>query len=406
MKRWFFFSISFLLVCAIKAQTEGTIMASGDAAATTNSSDGISFTDGTWAEILQKAKDQKKLVFLDAYTTWCGPCKMMSKEVFTDDKVAKFYNMRFINAKIDMEKGEGVDLASKYKIKAYPSLMFVDGDGNLVHRKAGYHNVEQFVELGRIALNPVIRLSGMDKRYNNGDRDPDFLHAYALVKYEAMDGTHGDIANEYLSTQKDWSTEENMRFIFNFTESVDSKMFDYLVDNRADFEEKFGSPTVMSKLQNLMLTKAFTDHKDERLALKKMDELFARVFKESAGQISSAFKMSYFQFKGDIENFSKSAVNYFSKYPSVDATELNNTAWAFYETVEDKEMLNHALQWALKSVKIDSQYYNNDTVAALYYKLGKKGKAKKVAKTAIEIAKANGDDYTSTKTLLSKMKKK
>ena len=57
-----------------------------------------------------------------------------------------------------------------------------------------------------------------------------------------------------------------------------------------------------------MLNKAFTDHKDERLALKKMDELFVRVFKENAGQISAAFKMSYFQFKGDTENFSNNCL--------------------------------------------------------------------------------------------------
>ena len=406
MKKYFFFFILALFNLNAKAQIAEAPISTSPTATEAEEPAGIDFSSEKWTAILQKAKEEKKLVFLDAYTTWCGPCKLMSKDVFTDEKVAKFFNMRFVNAKIDMEKGEGLELAEKFSVKAYPSLLFFDGDGNLVHRKAGFQNAEQFIELGRIALNPVIRLSGMDKRYENGDRDPDFLQSYALVKYEAMDGTHGEIVDAYMETQEDWSTEENMRFIFNFAESVDSKLFDYIVDNRGAFEEKFGAPTVQGKLQNLMLSKAFTDHKDERLALKKMDELFARVFKENAGQISAAFKMNYFQFKGDMESFSTAAVEYLTKYPSNNPTELNNTAWAFYESINDKALLSQALQWALKSVEIDSQYYNNDTVAALYYKLGKKGKAKKAAKVAIELAKANGDDYTSTKTLLSKMKKK
>ena len=409
MTKHFFFLIALLPVFGLHAQTEISSMATSPQTSTLNNEEdpkGIQFTTGNWAAILQEAKSKNKLVFLDAYTTWCGPCKLMSKDVFTDEKVGKFYNARFVNAKINMEEGEGVDLAKKFSIKAYPSLLFFDGDGNMVHRIAGFQTAEQFLELGRIAMNPIIRLSGMEKRYENGDRNPDFLQALALLKYEAMDGTHTDIVNAYMETQEDWSTEENMRFLFNFTETVDSKLFDYLVDNRLAFEEKFGAPTVQSKIQNLILSKAFSDHKDETLALNKMDQLFSRVFGDDAAQISAAFRMNYFQYKGDMESFSKAAVHYMTTYPSMNPVELNNTAWAFYESVNDKEMLGLALDWALKSVELDSQYYNNDTVAALYYKLGKKGKAKKTARKAIEMAKANGEDFTSSQTLLSKIAKK
>jgi thioredoxin-related protein len=371
-----------------------------------NAQEGIQFAEGSWQEVLQKAKDENKIIFLDAYTTWCGPCKLMSRDVFTDEKVGKFYNTRFINMKMDMEKGEGIELAKNFNVKAYPSLLFVNGEGELVHRKAGYHDPEQFLELGRTALNPIIRLGGMEKRYAEGDRDPDFLYALALVKLEAMDGTHGEIAEAYLATQEDWSTEQNMQFIFSFVEDTDSKMFDYLVENREAFENAFGMPTVFGKLQSLMMNKAFSEHGDERLALQKMDQLFEKVFKDDAAQLSASFRVNYFQYKNDIESYSKAAVDYFKKYPSDNATELNNTAWAFYESVDDKAMLNEALKWAIKSVEIDSQYYNNDTVAALYYKLGKKGKAKKAAKEAISIAKKNGEDYSSTEELLNKIQGK
>lgn len=73
----------------------GSAIAQGDA---------IQFEKGTWSEVLTLAKEQEKLVFLDAYTTWCGPCKKMDKEVFTASEVAAVYNKMFINVKMDMEK--------------------------------------------------------------------------------------------------------------------------------------------------------------------------------------------------------------------------------------------------------------------------------------------------------------
>src|SRR5476649_1062437 len=79
----------------------------------------IQFDHSTWAELLAKAKQQNKMIFVDAYTTWCGPCKWMAKNVFTNDTVAEFYDKTFICAKIDMEKGEGPELAKKYEVRAY-----------------------------------------------------------------------------------------------------------------------------------------------------------------------------------------------------------------------------------------------------------------------------------------------
>src|SRR3954471_13635384 len=74
----------------------------------------IEFDHGTFAELLARAKKENKMIYIDCYTSWCGPCKWMAKNVFTNDTVADFYNNNFVNAKIDMEKGEGIELAQKY----------------------------------------------------------------------------------------------------------------------------------------------------------------------------------------------------------------------------------------------------------------------------------------------------
>ena len=94
--------------------------------ATLGFSQGITFEEGAWADVVAKAKAEKKPIFVDLYATWCGPCKIMAKNVFTDDAVGKKYNASFVNYKIDAEKGEGLTLAKKYGIKGYPTFIFVD----------------------------------------------------------------------------------------------------------------------------------------------------------------------------------------------------------------------------------------------------------------------------------------
>lgn len=111
----------------------------------------IVFAGGSWKEILAQAKKENKLVFLDAYTTWCRPCIMMAKNVFTLNHVAEYYNTNFINVTMDMEKGDGPALVKKYKIRAYPDFLWIDGDGRIVHRNGGYQEADVFIATGKEA---------------------------------------------------------------------------------------------------------------------------------------------------------------------------------------------------------------------------------------------------------------
>src|SRR5687767_5455132 len=104
----------------------------------TSHSTGINFVSNkTWKEILAHAKKENKLIFLDAYASWCGPCKYLQKEVFTNDDAGSFYNKSFINVKLDMEVGEAVQLAEQLEVQSYPTLFFINGDGEVVHKKIG-----------------------------------------------------------------------------------------------------------------------------------------------------------------------------------------------------------------------------------------------------------------------------
>ena len=113
--------------------------------------DSIHFFEGTWKEAVAKAKSENKYLFFDAYASWCVPCKTMEKEVYTDSKVAKYFNEKFIAIKVDMEKGEGTNLAKRFpSIDGYPSLLFFDSNGNLNKTILGSRHAEDFLKEAKL----------------------------------------------------------------------------------------------------------------------------------------------------------------------------------------------------------------------------------------------------------------
>ena len=93
--------------------------------------DGVNFFEGTFRQALAKAKKEKKLVMLDAYTSWCGPCKVLKNKVFPNKELGDYINAHFVSIGVDMEAGEGPALANMYPVKGYPTILFLDASGKI-----------------------------------------------------------------------------------------------------------------------------------------------------------------------------------------------------------------------------------------------------------------------------------
>lgn len=107
---------------------------------------GIAFADLSLEDAKALAKKKKKIIFIDAYAAWCGPCKLLDKNTFSDASVGTYFNDKFINLKIDCEKHpDGKTVASTYSVSAYPTLIWIDADGNLVKKEVGYKTPEQLL---------------------------------------------------------------------------------------------------------------------------------------------------------------------------------------------------------------------------------------------------------------------
>jgi thioredoxin 1 len=110
---------------------------------------GITFFKGTYKDALAEAKKQNKLVFIDAYASWCTPCKQLKQNTFTDESVAEYFNQHFINVAIDIEKGEGPNLATQYNITHFPTMIIADKDGKRITFTVGYIKPDDLLGFAR-----------------------------------------------------------------------------------------------------------------------------------------------------------------------------------------------------------------------------------------------------------------
>ena len=364
--------------------------------------EGIVFIDNEWNDALATAKASGKNIFIDAYTTWCGPCKMMDRDVFTDSSVAIFYNKHFINLKLDIEKGDGLEVAEKFQVRAYPSFLFIDADQNLVHRGVGYQPVARFLQLGDEALDPAKQIGVLARAYRRGERSPELQYNYALALLKAGDQQGIEVGQEYLETQENWAESDNMELVFRMAHEYDDPYYNFIVVKKHLFIKQFGEGWVNNLLRSLLERHLY--QQIDQVDLKETKEEYARTFTASkALPFYDLFEVNYYDLIGKKEAYIKAARAYVKKYSNLSWSTLNQLAWNFYEKVDDVKALKWATKVAKKSIAIDSNHFNNDTLAALYFKQGKKKNALKYAERAIEIAKNAGAPFEETKALMEKI---
>ena len=113
---------------------------------------GLLFLNISWEEALQKAQTENKLIFVDFYASWCGRCKRLKENTFPDPEAGMLFNEMFINLAFDIEKADGKALAEQYNVRRHPTLLFVNGQGEVVEQATGFHNARKLIELGQSAI--------------------------------------------------------------------------------------------------------------------------------------------------------------------------------------------------------------------------------------------------------------
>lgn len=167
---------------------------------------GINFEKGSFQQALDKAKKENKVLFVDGYADWCGPCKLMAKTVFMEDEVGAFFNEHFVSYKLNIEKGNGPKLKEKYSIQGLPSYVFINGNDEVVYRSSSSMSTDDFMNEAKAAIasannpNSVARLSEL---YNKNKEDEILLANYLDKLLEnKTQNNYTDILEQYLKVQK------------------------------------------------------------------------------------------------------------------------------------------------------------------------------------------------------------
>lgn len=213
---------------------------------------GINFRhDLKWNEAVELARSEGKLIFVDFYTQWCGPCYNMAKTVFTLPDVGAFYNENFINMKIDCEEEtEGTALAKKYQVRSFPTYGFIDpATGELVHRSQSRQEPDRFIQTGRDALTPELRSFYILDKYAAGDRSRKLLTDY--INYQASIYKRDDVSRAFIELLSSGATldEPEVWDLFDKHISGLTPMLRQVSDNYSHFTSIHGKAKVDAKLK-------------------------------------------------------------------------------------------------------------------------------------------------------------
>lgn len=390
-------------ICKATSRFEAGHVAKADTQASVNS--GIQFFQGTWDELLAEAGRQAKPIFVDVYTEWCGPCKLMDRDVFPRKDVGDVYNELFISYKVDAEKGEGPEIAGKYRVTGYPTFLYLTPDGNLIHRGSGYsadpqHFIGQANEAFRQVDNPY-PLAEMEKDYLAGRMDASALKQY-IARLSTLEMDTGAPVEAYFDSLTEDQRKQAEEVVFLLTNVTDpsSRVLPFLMENgTAVLGDDWGSLvdekgySISSRLGNLISTGFWQ-------AIQAWDLEEAERFLGWFGQFSQtnewsrddhyAMKLRYFNERAMADSAIVTAVAYVSEVEDLTPDEIK---------AEDRRQFSEFMEPYLEGTA-DSTHANFDRMKSYMQHAYSVTVARKLLTASTEVYRAADDQASLARALV------
>ena len=352
-----------------------------------SSGNGIRFRDISYEEALKASKKEGKPVFMHGYASWCHYCVYMVDSVYTDSLVGAFFNKHFISIKSDLEKEEA-ELNKRLKSHTYPTMVFFDANGEVMHRGAGRRYKQMFLELGREALDPRRQLRTWLGFYNNGKVNADTAYQ-VLRKIELAGMETQEPLLQYLDRLKpeEITKPENWRIIKELFKDVDAPFMKVFIDKKHALIKLNSTRDINDKIlamydfefymRNRLLDSAGYDALKQQVKASKLD---------IADMIVDYADLNRFKAASQFDNYFDAAEPFVEKYCLNKASLLYEIAHVFYEKSTDSKQLAKAEQWMRRCVELDASYNNNILLCGLLVQQRKKAEAKIVADHAMKLA--------------------
>lgn len=197
----------------------------------------------SWETVKSRALKENKMIFMDCYTTWCGPCKRLSQEVFPRVKVGDFLNAKFVCCKYDMEKGDGTMLHEKYKshIPGFPTMLMINpADESIVHKVVGFTEADDLIAALQDGLDGKT-LGAFQKRYEAGERSLKFIQEYCHALDVAYDEALKErVIRNYIESMPldSLKSRELFEMYQPYLKDAYSPQYEYVIGHLNDYQYK------------------------------------------------------------------------------------------------------------------------------------------------------------------------
>ena len=365
----------------------------------------------TWTSVLEKAKKENKIIFLDAYATWCGPCKQMDAETYTHDAVANFYNANFINVKYDMEKGEGTMLADRYYVTAYPNLVFINPEGVMLHKGVGFLPADEFLALAKAAKNPETQYYTLKKnalKLSNAQ----FLK-FAKQAVALQDEDFGYLSKDFLTAKADILGDSDLiDLIMNYAFVLPKeKDLNYFSTNKSKIlrEGKYTQDDFEERLVSLAIQFALSEEVQvtEEIDFEAVKKILDKYVPERSFFVYNYFKTQYFLENKEMEPALAAFNEIVSNPAKVGYQQLCNAMMGFGPTLYEEGKLDSYLE-KFEAVSVPAKeasltYLKEFVKAIIYIKTKQTDKFKTAANAMLANATTPEDVKKDLKLALQNM---
>ena len=347
---------------------------------------GIKFFHGTYEELLKEAKKQNKKIFIDFYTKWCGPCKMMAKNEFTREEVGDFFNKHFISYKVDAEVGEGPELAKLFGVKGYPTLVFADASGKpLIDNPVGAKSGEELIKLGKAAMGEKVKDYAWYKaNLEKNKQDPEFLMRYYEARFntERMPMSVEETWEVYSLYPESKRWEEQGRGLCLWNSRYGNEFYNVVKKNKDKFPELKDNTTYVS-----WYTQALMDYRTEN----EWKDAFARMkqdFPEIADQVLELYTTERLRLgeNPDPSRYIVEIIDYANKYGEPNNFDFMTTFTALRAETIKPEHAKYISKFFKQNLEQDAtHFFSAAGYAYLLYKAEEKDEAQKFANDNVKL---------------------
>lgn len=354
----------------------------------------VHFQEDGFSDLLHQAGEQEKLVFVDAYTDWCGWCKKMDQDTFSDSAVGAYMNDRFVSTKFNMEEGFGMKMAMRHRVSQYPHYLVFDAEGNLLTRLSGYLSPPTFIDRVEEAVYHKAPLPKLSVPLDYDIDYPDF-YKNSFKKNKDRSFPSGQEVENWLAARDDLTEEISWSVMHRFVGGGTYAL--KIAALKDELIEKYGREEVISKLASLIFNdvKAAIKSQDERI-LENALTACSNFLGEDAEDYKLRYKLYYFQMTADWKSYGD-VIDALTEGEAEDYRAVIEQAAATIESAgADSETTLRATEW-MKDLSIKHPSYTNNLLyAKLLIKSGKNEAARAAVKTALDLAQAHEDNSQAT----------